>query len=803
MRRLLAVSLVSGLTVAALSGVASAEPGGDPGTFADDGNTAHAVDGADRLMADPTADILAAPGDQFHRLDVTTAFGLHFVSYSRTHHDLPVVGGDVVVVTDGAGDVRYTQTGQSEVLDLDVRADVTASAAAGTAADDTGGRVTSAPELVVLAWDDPVLAWETVVTGRTDDGLPTLTHVFTDATDGDVITRYDRTRAGTGNTWYNGRGGTVQFGTTSSGGSYVMRDPARPNLSCARQGSSPYTDADDTWGNATGSDLVTACVDAMYAAGQQWDMLADWLDRDGINGNGGGYPLYVGLSAQNAYWNGSSATFGRAPGGQLVPLDVVAHELGHGIFQTTPGGSGGGNETGGLNEGTGDIFGALTEWYDAQPATTGNDAPDYLVGERADFLIRNMPDPGALGDPDCWSTAIPGTEVHAAAGPINHWFYLTAEGTAAGGPGKPGSTTCDGSTLTGIGIEDAGKIWMGALLGKNSGWTYAQARRAALNFAASTPVFATCAEYDAAKAAFDAVSVPGGSDPACTKAGRDFAVSVDPGNGRVDAGDDLTATVATTTVAGAAQSLTLSAATSSSAITASVSPGTVTSGGTATLTVGTTSGTPDGEYTVTVTATGTTGTKTAEFDLTVGTVTGPVVVFSDDFSTDKGWTVNSGGGDTATAGQWQRGDPAQTTYLGTVLQRGDCASESQCLVTGPAAGSDAGGHDVDNGVTTATSPAIALPAGASAELTLSAYLAHLNNSGSTDHLRISVVTGAGTVVLQTFTGAATDRAAAWSDHAYDLSAYAGQTVRIVVTAADAGSASLVEAAVDDVTVTSG
>lgn len=517
MRRLLAVGLTTGLAVATLSGVAAADPGVDP-AHTDAAGAASAIQTADRLVADPGTELIAGPADRFHRLDVDSGMGLHFVSYERSHDGLPVLGGDVVIVTDQAGAFQYAQSGLSEPIDVVTEPTSTAAAAIDTAATTVDGDVTSAPRLVILAWDEPVLAWQTTLLSTTDTGMPTLTYAYTDATTGEFIQSHDQTRAGTGNTWYNGRGGTIEFGTTAQSGGYVMRDPNRPNLSCARQGSSPYTNTQDTWGNATGNDLVTACVDAMYAAGVLWDMLADWVDRDGINGNGSAYPLYVGLNVQNAYWNGSSATFGYAPGGQLVPLDVVAHELGHGIFQTTPGGSGGGNETGGLNEGTGDIFGALTEWYDGQPDDGNHDTPDYLVGERADFLIRDMANPAAKGHPSCWSSSIPTTPVHAAAGPINHWFYLTAEGTAAGGPGVPGSPTCDNSTLTGVGIDNAGKVYMGALMGKTSGWTYTQVRSAALNFAASSPVFATCAEYDAAKAAFDAVSVPvSGSDPVCTK----------------------------------------------------------------------------------------------------------------------------------------------------------------------------------------------------------------------------------------------------------------------------------------------
>ena len=69
-----------------------------------------------------------------------------------------------------------------------------------------------------------------------------------------------------------------------------------------------------------------------------------------------------------------------------------------------PGGSSGDNETGGMNEATGDIFGALTEAYAANP----NDPADFTVGEEADLVgdgpIRYMYNPSIVGDPNCWSS---------------------------------------------------------------------------------------------------------------------------------------------------------------------------------------------------------------------------------------------------------------------------------------------------------------------------------------------------------------------------------------------------------------
>ena len=63
------------------------------------------------------------------------------------------------------------------------------------------------------------------------------------------------------------------------------------------------------------------------------------------------------------------------------------------------------------------------------------------------------------------------------------------------------------------------------------------------------------------------------------------------------------------------------------------------------------------------------------------------------------------------------------------------------------------------------------------------------------------VIGTTTATVLEVPAVAADRDGAWATASADLSAFAGQTVRIQVEAADAAGASLVEAAVDDVRVT--
>jgi hypothetical protein len=173
-------------------------------------------------------------------------------------------------------------------------------------------------------------------------------------------------------------------------------------------------------------------------------------------------------------------------------------------------------------------------------------------------------------------------------------------------------------------------------------------------------------------------------------------------------------------------------------------------------------------------------------------------VFFDDFETDRGWTRNAGGTDTATTGLWERGDPQATNSSGA-KQLGTTVSGVNDLVTGRLAGTSAGAQDIDSGVTTIQSPAIQLPSTGSLTLSFSYYLAHGSNATSADFLRVRVVGTTASTVFERL-GAAVDVDASWATASASLNAFAGQTIRIVIEAADAATASLVEAAVDDVRI---
>jgi subtilisin family serine protease len=179
---------------------------------------------------------------------------------------------------------------------------------------------------------------------------------------------------------------------------------------------------------------------------------------------------------------------------------------------------------------------------------------------------------------------------------------------------------------------------------------------------------------------------------------------------------------------------------------------------------------------------------------------GPGPIFSDDFETSQGWVTDPSGTDTASTGMWERANPEQTSYGGRVYQLGTTASGSYDLVTEGSAGSSVGSYDIDGGVTSIRSPDITLPSGSGITLSFSYYLAHYTNATTADYLRVKVVGSTTTTVLEELGSGDYDEAA-WASFNTSLDAYAGQTIYLLIEAADGGSGSLIEAGIDDVSIT--
>ena len=183
---------------------------------------------------------------------------------------------------------------------------------------------------------------------------------------------------------------------TQSGSTYSMKDPSHgngftTNLNHATSGTgTTFSNTTGTFGNGTNSDAASAGVDAHYGAAKTFDYYKNVHGRNGIFGNGAGVPsrTHYGNAYVNAFWDGSQMTYGDGSGNArpLVEIDVAGHEMSHGVSGALTGWEENG-ETGGMNEGTSDIFGTMVEFY----ANNAKDTPDYTMGELININGDNTP----------------------------------------------------------------------------------------------------------------------------------------------------------------------------------------------------------------------------------------------------------------------------------------------------------------------------------------------------------------------------------------------------------------------------
>lgn len=470
--------------------------------------------GAAAFVAARPAQLKIGNDDRVVPGSVVSAHGLQYVAYERTYRGLPVVGGDFVVTTDSSGKVLGSSVAQSRAVALpSTRPALEAQDAEATASRLVDGATVEGSRLVVLQDGTSHLAWETTVDG-TRTGQDSRLTVYVDAASGKVLRQTEHVLHGDGHAAWSGPD-PVHLDTTKSGSTYSLVTPGATTLQCQNYtGGKVYTGTDDVWGTGDATTRETGCVDALYSAQREKAMLSTWLGRNGMDGAGGWVPIRVGLNDVNAYYDGRKVAVGHtSSGGRWIgSIDVVAHEFGHGIDDHTPGGISGS----GTQEFVADTFGAATEWFDNQAAPY--DKPDFTVGEQVNLVgsgpIRYMYDPSLAGDDNCYSSATATQEVHAAAGPGNHWFYLLAEGSSPS-DGQPASPTCNGSSVSGVGVQKAITVMYHAMLQKTTGASYPKYRVWTLN-AAKTLYPGSCAEFNAVKAAWSAVSVPAQSgEPTC------------------------------------------------------------------------------------------------------------------------------------------------------------------------------------------------------------------------------------------------------------------------------------------------
>ncbi|MFI5640114.1 M4 family metallopeptidase [Streptomyces goshikiensis] len=434
------------------------------------------------------------------------ADGTLHTRYDRTFTQLPVLGGDLVVHTAPGGAVKgIAQEALARISVPSITALVTADSAASVAVGRAAADGTEAPKVqsvrkVVWAASRPsALAWETVVGGLRHDGTPSELHVVTDARTGGEIFAYQAVMNGIGHGQYNGQ---VVLGTSGSAGNYLLKDDTRGGNRTTDLGHASddgttgtlFSDDDDVWSDGSPGHHQSAAVDAHYGAQLTWDYFKAVHGRNGIRNDGvsAHSRVHFGNAYSNAFWwdNCFCMTYGDGASNTnpLTSIDVAAHEMTHGITSATAGLRYSG-ESGGLNEATSDIFGAVVEFWADNPSDPG----DYVEGEKININgdgtpLRYMDRPSKDGESaDHWYPGINRIDVHYSSGPANHWFYLASEGSGAklvNGVNYD-SPTYDGKPVNPIGREAAARIWYRALTAyMTSNTDYAGARTATLAAAA-------------------------------------------------------------------------------------------------------------------------------------------------------------------------------------------------------------------------------------------------------------------------------------------------------------------------------
>ena len=251
------------------------------------------------------------------------------------------------------------------------------------------------------------------------------------------------------------------------------------------------------------------------------------------------------------------------------------------------------------------------------------------------------------------------------------------------------------------------------------------------------------------------LGTPNGSAMTGTPPANDFSISASPSSLSIVAGNSASSTISTATTSGSAQTVSLSVSGAPAGVTASLSPTSVTSGGSSTLTVSTTAA---GTFTLTVTGTAASGSHSTTVSVTVSGVGGSCTTSSQLFanpgfeSGNTGWTStpavidHSNNGSAPRTGTWKAWlDGYGTTHTDDLYQT------------------------------------VTIPAGA-CSATLSFWLkitsAETTTSTMFDKLTVTVRNSAGTVLSTLATFSNLNKGTSYVQRTFDLSSFAGQSVRI-------------------------
>ncbi len=304
---------------------------------------------------------------------------------------------------------------------------------------------------------------------------PGYWHYFVDATNGNVIEKYNAVDHITG----------FGYGVLGARQSFEIAQDEKTgafHLFDGKRGQGVHTfDAENMdenlfnifsqWFGHTGVEVESknkffddkAAVDAHVNAGKVYDYYKKTFNRNSFDDKGAKLisSVHVGESWNNAAWNGVQMMYGDGDGTTFIPLsaglDVIGHELTHAVTEHTAN-LVYKNESGALNESLSDIMGVMVE---KKSWDLGADI--YTPGKPGDAL-RSLKDPASIpnplkpgeGYPDHYNKRYTGTAdnggVHINSSINNKAAYLVSDGGEH-----------YGVKVTGVGREATEKIYYRAL----------------------------------------------------------------------------------------------------------------------------------------------------------------------------------------------------------------------------------------------------------------------------------------------------------------------------------------------------
>ena len=190
-----------------------------------------------------------------------------------------------------------------------------------------------------------------------------------------------------------------------------------------------------------------AVNEAYDSAGKTYEFYETVYSRNSVDNRGLRLDssVHYGQQYDNAFWDGQQMIYGDGDGELFnrftISLDVIGHELTHGVTQFTAGLEYSG-QSGALNESMSDVFGSMVKQWALNQTV---DQADWLIGQGLlapgvqGVALRSMKDPGsAYNDPqlgkdpqpkymrDYLKTNQDNGGVHINSGIPNYAFYLAA-----------------------------------------------------------------------------------------------------------------------------------------------------------------------------------------------------------------------------------------------------------------------------------------------------------------------------------------------------------------------------------------